>query len=245
MATRKQSNTMWNRAQPLYKEFIQAGVEPMAALGVLGNIAAESSFNPHAVGSTGTYTGYTQNSPDISGHIKRYYGGYGHKEQMQFMIDGLHGRIRGNNTPVGRMLQNRFNQYNRDVKRATTPAQAATMFERSYEKSGGQILARRQKFANDFYRQLGGSVDDYPDYTELYQRTPSATPYQMFNPTIDPPEIIALDVDQNQRNSNSTMPTLSALVQTPLNPQYEPEPQEEFSYFNNPYDNSFHLTLGI
>jgi len=49
-------DTMTKKAAPIYQRFIDAGISPVAASGVLGNMALESSLNPKA--SNKTHWGY-------------------------------------------------------------------------------------------------------------------------------------------------------------------------------------------
>jgi len=68
---------MYELSRPIYQQFINAGVDPIVAAGVLGNIALESSFNPNA--SNRTHWGYVQNDKHIKDYIVSNYGGYGPK----------------------------------------------------------------------------------------------------------------------------------------------------------------------
>lgn len=149
---------LWNRARPLYNELTAAGVPHMAAIGVLGNIALESSVNPNASNKVnGGHWGYTQNDKAITDHIKKYYGGYGHKEQMQFLKDGLTGKIRG--AKQAPWLQKRFDDYKKGINGVNDPAKAALMWEKYYEKSSNEALDRRTNYAKYFHNALGS-----PDY---------------------------------------------------------------------------------
>lgn len=149
---------LWNRARPLYNELTAAGVPHMAAIGVLGNIALESSVNPNASNKiNGGHWGYTQNDKAITDHIKKYYGGYGHKEQMQFLKDGLTGKIRG--AKQAPWLQKRFDEYRKGINGVNDPAKAALMWEKYYEKSSNEALDKRTDYAKYFHNALGS-----PDY---------------------------------------------------------------------------------
>lgn len=149
---------LWNRARPLYNELTAAGVPHMAAIGVLGNIALESSVNPNASNKiNGGHWGYTQNDKAITDHIKKYYGGYGHKEQMQFLKDGLTGKIRG--AKQAPWLQKRFDDYKKGINGVNDPAKAALMWEKHYEKSSNEALDKRTDYAKYFHNALGS-----PDY---------------------------------------------------------------------------------
>lgn len=158
MAKKKTSsnNTLWGRAKPIYDELINEGFDKNTVLGILGNMAVESSFNHRATSPSGKYTGYLQNSADISNYIKKYYGGYGHKEQMQFIKDGLRGRLKGQKTSTGAMLQGRFNNYTKAMNTGKYDAgQAADLWDKYYEISSA---GRAQRISNaaKFDKILGG-----------------------------------------------------------------------------------------
>ena len=159
------SEQLWSKARPLYNELIAAGVPHMAAIGVLGNIALESGVNPNASNKTnGGHWGYTQNDKAITNHIKKYYGGTGHKEQMQFLKDGLTGQIRGANQ--AKWLQKRFDEYRQSINGVSDPAKAALMWEKYYEKSANEALDKRADYAKYFHDMLGSP--DYQYSSEKY-----------------------------------------------------------------------------
>lgn len=143
-------DTMTKKAAPIYQRFIDAGISPVAASGVLGNMALESSLNPKA--SNKTHWGYLQNDSTIHDHLKKYYNGDSHESQIQFIIDGLQGKLKGNNTSVGKMIQSRFNRYNKAVKDSVDPQYAAEMWDKYYEISGGQALNKRKNYAHTFFK---------------------------------------------------------------------------------------------
>lgn len=143
-------DTMTKKAAPIYQRFIDAGISPIAASGVLGNMALESSLNPKA--SNKTHWGYLQNDSTIHDHLKKYYNGDSHESQIQFIIDGLQGKLKGINTSVGKMIQSRFNRYNKAVKDSVDPQYAAEMWDKYYEISGGQALNKRKNYAHTFFK---------------------------------------------------------------------------------------------
>lgn len=163
------NRAMWGKAKPFYDEMLSWGIEPVAALGILGNMAQESSFLPTA--SNGTHHGYIQNQTSIRDFIKKQYGGYGHKEQMQYIRDGLAGKLKGRNTSIGQQLQARFNAYTTSVKGVNDPARAAYLWESTYERSGGQSNRARQDYANYFFQQAR-PFDVPSKYTPSQEITP-------------------------------------------------------------------------
>ena len=148
----KDSSTMWSRASSFYNDLIDTGMTPLQATGLLGNIAVESSFDSKA--SNGTHFGYLQNQPEFHKHIIKYYGSDSHAAQMQFIKDGMQGRLRGRNTSIGKQLQSRFNSFVRDSAKATTPEEVAMLWEKHYERSGQQSLGKRTSYARYFYDKV-------------------------------------------------------------------------------------------
>lgn len=154
-AKEKYNQYLWKLAQPFYRELMNIGLSPIAAVGILGNMALESGFNKNA--SNGTHFGYLQNSTDIRNWIQKQYGGYDHDHQLKYMLDGLTGNLKGKKTAYGIMMGNRFNNYLNAVKDVTDPIKAAQLWEKYYEISGGQAMGARQEYAKYFYDQLNNN----------------------------------------------------------------------------------------
>lgn len=168
---REYSEHFWNKgARGIYSELKKAGLSNYQIAGILGSIAVESSFDPNA--SNGTHWGYIQNSKDFVDAIKKYYRGYGHKEQLQFLLDGLSGKLKGasgkNKNSSMYQLQQRFNDYVNSTKNLTNPVDTARAWEKFYEKSGGQAMGARQAYSQHFYDLMGNSRNTEPlDATTL------------------------------------------------------------------------------
>lgn len=151
---KRDAEFFWGKgAKNMYKEFKKIGLSDYQIAGLLGSIGLESSFD-HAA-TNGSHWGYVQNSKDFVDAIKKYYGGYGHKEQMQFLLDGLSGKLRGSsgkkkNSSMYQMQQ-RFNDYLNATKNLTNPVDTARAWERFYERSGGQAIGARQSYSQHFY----------------------------------------------------------------------------------------------
>ena len=154
----RQNRVMWSLGQPFYKEMRlwNTGLSDVALAGILGNIALESGFNPEATNTT--HHGYLQNQNTIRDYIVKYYGGYGHKEQMQYLHDGLIGKLKGGNTSMGKQMQKRFNNYISAVKDVADPVKASQLWEKYYEISGGQAMGARQQYAKHFYDQISATA---------------------------------------------------------------------------------------
>ena len=155
--TERENRAMWAKGQPFYKEMRlwDTGLSDVALAGILGNMGLESGFIPTA--SNGTHHGYLQNENSIRDYIVKYYGGYGHKQQMQYLQDGLRGKLKGSSTSMGKQLQRRFNNYTSAVKNVTDPIKASQLWEKYYEISGGQAMGARQRYAKHFYDQMSAS----------------------------------------------------------------------------------------
>lgn len=148
---------LWDRGQHHYKEMSAwgTGLSDVALAGILGNVGLESGFIPTA--TNGSHHGYLQNENSIRDFIVKHYGGYGHRQQMQYLHDGLTGRLRGGSTGQGKALQRRFNRYINAVKNVTDPVKAARLWEQYYEISGGQAMRDRERNAQYFYDQISSS----------------------------------------------------------------------------------------
>lgn len=149
-----ENRAMWAKGQPFYEEMSlwNTGLSDVALAGILGNIGLESGFDYKS--TKGTHHGYLQNQDSIRDYIKKYYGGYGHKEQMQYLRDGLTGKLRGRDSSIGKQMQARFDGYIKAVANVTDPIVASQLWEQHYERSKGQAMGKRQRYAKYFYEQL-------------------------------------------------------------------------------------------
>lgn len=168
---KRDTEFFWGKgAKNMYNEFKKIGLSDYQIAGLLGSIGLESSFDPTA--TNGSHWGYVQNSKDFVDAIKKYYGGYGHKEQLQFLLDGLSGKLKGasgkNKNSSMYQLQQRFNDYVNSTKNLTNPVDTARAWEKFYEKSGGQAMGARQAYSQHFYDLMGNSRNTEPlDVTTL------------------------------------------------------------------------------
>lgn len=150
----RQAERMWSKAQPIYQEMLDAGIDPVSAAGILGNMALESGLNPAASNNiNGGHWGYLQNDRNITPWIKSNYGGYDHRHQMDYLIAGMQGKL-----PSGNMgLASRFNGYRDAMRGVTDPEMAAYLWERHYEKSDNEAIPARKGYARYFYDRMMGS----------------------------------------------------------------------------------------
>ena len=139
-----------NTAKSFYNELVAGGVDPIVAAGIAGNVQQESSFNPDSVSASGTYRGYAQLNPGLVNYVRQAYGGYGHRHQMQFLIDMAKGtprKVKG--SKVYADMLSRSKSFRGETY--TTPQAAANGWEVYFEKSGGQNMKKRLKYAGDIY----------------------------------------------------------------------------------------------
>lgn len=148
MARRAQS--YWNKAKSMAKEFTDAGVDALAAMGILGNIGQESAFNPLAKNSiNGGHWGYVQNDRNLHGYMVKHFGGWDHTSQMRYLIAGLTGKLPQEG--IGKAIQKRFNDYLTSMKGVTDPEMAAYLWEKHYERSNNENIPERKYYAKWFY----------------------------------------------------------------------------------------------
>lgn len=144
------AEAFYKKAKPMFQELRRRGIKlSRAALaGILGNIALESGFRHNA--SNGSHYGYLQNDSNIQKFIKSRYGGMDHNHQMQYLVDGLSGRLAAFN----KGLHSRFNNFLTAVQKVKDPRVAAHLWEKYYELSGGQGNNLRSDYAKYIYDRL-------------------------------------------------------------------------------------------
>ena len=147
---------------PYYNRLVQGGIPPVAAAGIVGNMMAESSMNHRAVNPS-NHRGLLQNDRHIYNYHLKRYGDYSLDSQIQFILDGWHGKIKD------KMIQSRFNAYRKHC--SNDVAKNAAYFEKDYEKSGGQLLKKRMQYASQMLplvqQQQNGAYANYDiPYTE-------------------------------------------------------------------------------
>lgn len=150
-----ENEAMWKKAEPYYRELVAAGINPYVAVGVLGNIALESAFDPNA-NHHGKYHGLTQNQTDAKNWIIKNYGGYSKAHQMRFLVDGLMGKLQDSNKiPWQREFFKRFAGFNKATRNLRNIDAITDAWEKHYERSGGQGSPIRRRYANYFAKVLG------------------------------------------------------------------------------------------
>lgn len=204
---------MWSKVRGYYNRLTAAGIPANAALGIIGNIAQESSGNPNAHTDGTSFYGLTQNHYTIRDMIARRYGNYSANSQIQFIIDGWHNRLKG----MPQWLQNRFSDYRSSVTKETTPYQSALNWNKYYERAVGQQDNKRGGYAAGFakyVRNIGVNNRGEVDYNTA-MNTPNLTsdmPEQTLSEVVVKPEdtltgsVFKTDLipDSYYNNSNTT-----------------------------------------
>lgn len=160
--TKEESSAMWKKVQPYYNQFIKAGIQPDIALAIVGNIAQESGGNPNA--NNGKYLGLVQNEPAIRKQIQRAYGDYSANSQIQFIIDGLQGKL--GDKGISRELVQRFTNFSNKANNLSA-GELALLWENTYELSGGQGNSRRRAFTESF-SSMPNRVIEYDEDLPIY-----------------------------------------------------------------------------
>ncbi len=180
-----------NTAQNFYNEMVQGGVDPIIAAGIAGNVQQESSFMYNATSKTGKYKGYAQLSPELRSYVSQAYGGYDHSHQMQFLIDMAKGAPRESKNKLYNEMKARAKAFTQQSY--VSPEAAAHGWETYFEKSGGQGIKNRAKYARSIY-------DNY--YKPITQKTAAdiaaeniqASPILINSISLQKPSTIRADV---------------------------------------------------
>ena len=171
---------MWQLAKPIYKELKQTGLSDIALAGILGNMAQECTFDPKA--EYKGHFGYLQNTQDIVNWVVKHFGGYEHNHQMNFIIAGLTGTLPRVNE--GLWLQDRFNEYVKNVQNINDVSKAVTLWEDAYEKSNRQNLRERINYGKYIYKQILNEPEEKKFEGPVYTQVGDLNIYL----TVDPPE---------------------------------------------------------
>lgn len=143
-------------AKIAYQFFLSKGLSPAQSAGIVGNLQAESGINPHSVNSTGC-TGIAQWCK-------------GRKTDM--VASGAYNPSGDPNADLLKQLDYIWAEMNGPEKRtltlikgATSPEQAAQIFEAAFERSGGALLPQRQSYAKEvFTTALNNAWDTVTDF---------------------------------------------------------------------------------
>lgn len=127
----------------VFKQLKKNGLTDVAAAGIMGNIMQESTFNPAA--SNGDHFGLFQ--WDTSRWERKSNNGFGDSPEDQ--VDYAIWEMKN-----GEFFDGSGKYTIGDLNRCNTPEEAASLFERGFERSGGDALANRQKYAISMFETV-------------------------------------------------------------------------------------------
>lgn len=218
------TNYHTNEAQAFVDELVAAGVRPVDAQAVAGNVFVESRFNHEAANNiNGGHWGLVQNDANIKRHIVKYYGDYSRNSQMQFLKDGLTGQIRG--AKNARWLQQRFDDYRRHSAGVKDASVAAKYFHDDYERSRNEMVADRMKAAS-FYQTGIATNPTIAAFNRVYGNQSMSVPDIDYEALYEPSKVYGLDW------SNRPQQEEEQIIQRPTEPimsvmEREEPPQEQ------------------
>ena len=169
--------------QAYWNHMMKAGVDPIVAAGIAGNIQQESSFNHRA--SNGTHWGLVQTDKNLTDYIKKAYGDFSRDSQMNFISD----------MAMGTPRQIKHKMYNEVLSRSKafrgekykTAQDAAKGWEIYFERSGGSGVGKRQKYASNIYNKYYHPI---PTAAQLEEQNMQASPIIQNTPSIKQPQTI-------------------------------------------------------
>lgn len=155
--------------QVYWNHMMKAGVDPIVAAGIAGNIQQESSFNHRA--SNGTHWGLVQTDKNLTDYIKKAYGDFSRDSQMNFISD----------MAMGTPRQIKHKMYNEVLSRSKafrgekykTAQDAAKGWEIYFERSGGSGVGKRQRYASNIYNKY---YHPMPTAAQLAEQNMQASP---------------------------------------------------------------------
>lgn len=115
----------------------ELGLTEAQAAGIAGNIWVESKFNPRAIGDKGAAHGIVQWHPDRRNGVNMLNTSF--DDQITYMINEL---------------KSREKKALNALRRAQTPAQAAEIVDKLYERSDGTTLKERKSKASEYFDMI-------------------------------------------------------------------------------------------
>lgn len=169
--------------QAYWNHMMKAGVDPIVAAGIAGNIQQESSFNHRA--SNGTHWGLVQTDKNLTDYIKKAYGDFSRDSQMNFISD----------MAMGTPRQIKHKMYNEVLSRSKafrgekykTAQDAAKGWEIYFERSGGSGVGKRQRYASNIYNKY---YHPMPTAAQLAEQNMQASPIIQNTPSTKQPQTI-------------------------------------------------------
>jgi hypothetical protein len=140
------SEPISNPAKHAYQFFINKGYTPAQAAGIVGNIKHESSFNTSIKGDNGQAQGLVQWHPDRRNRVFSYL------ESRGLNPNDFNSQLEGIDYELNTSEQSALSK----LKTARTPAEAARLFDKHYERSAGKTTGSREAYAEKLYNELNG-----------------------------------------------------------------------------------------
>lgn len=169
--------------QIYWDNMMKAGVDPIVAAGIAGNIQQESSFNHKA--SNGTHWGLVQTDRNLTDYIKKAYGDFSRDSQMNFIAD----------MALGTPKQIKHKTYGEVLARSKafrgekykTAEDAAKGWEIYFERSGGSAVSKRQKYASNIYNKYYKPIQTA---VQVAEQNNAQSPIVINSPSIQQPQTI-------------------------------------------------------
>lgn len=120
------------RRQMAWEFFTSKGWSPAATAGIIGNLEAESNLVPVAKGDIGLHS-----PTDVSVGIAQWYNGGG-RDKLLVEFAGARGKEWSDYRTQLEFIDHELNNYGylggSDLRKASTPTEAALIFQRKYER---------------------------------------------------------------------------------------------------------------
>ncbi|MED3792319.1 phage tail tip lysozyme [Niallia alba] len=141
--------TVWNF-------FKSKGFSDSATAGIMGNLRQESGFSTTAVNKSSGATGIAQWLGGRLSGLKNFAGSQGTSyTNLNTQLEWLWKELNGADVTTKSII-NKNGGMNAFMNMGVNDA--ALLFEKAFERSGGDALANRQKYANDIYVKYAGTT---------------------------------------------------------------------------------------
>jgi archaellum component FlaC len=146
-------------AEKIWNFFSEKGFSDTAISGIMGNLQQESGLDPTAVNPTSGAFGVGQwlggRKKNLENYAKESGGDVNSLEtQLNFLWKELNG---GDSTTASILNKNG----GIDALKGASTSKATELFEKAFERSGGDAMGKRHDYAQDFYNQYGGNKAQY------------------------------------------------------------------------------------
>ena len=135
--------------EKVWNYLIDKGFSPEVTAGIMGNIEAESTFDPNAINSHSGAYGLFQWLGSRKDGLMSYAKDKGKNvNDIEVQLDYFWEELQGSEKATLEALS----------KEGKTPEEYAEIFEESFERSGGSNLENRKKYAGDIFQQYSVPV---------------------------------------------------------------------------------------